>query len=107
MNKEQQTILPLPLWALLLIVAFCWPSIVFASPRYSVEAQGAVITLTDDPCELDAVKNLPYKATWVEDGKTFQGCFAPRPEVQLVVAYFDDRTVALIPFQALKKLEGV
>jgi len=72
-----------------------------------VQDKGVTITFYDDPCQLkDKVSNLPYKATWQEGGKTFQGCAAPRADLELVVVYFDDLTVALVPFHLLKKATG-
>lgn len=59
---------------------------------------GVVITLTDEPCTLTVVSNLPYKILWEEKGKTFTGCFTVNQGI--VVAYFsDDKTVAIMPGQ--------
>jgi hypothetical protein len=79
----------------------------YAEPLFSASAEGAVITLTNEPCALKAIGNLPFKATWVEKDKTFEGCWGARPDAGYVLAYFDDRTVALIPIQAFKKVVGV
>ena len=106
MNEDFGTVLPLPFWAILLIIFFCWPSIVFAGPRFATSDGKITITLYDEPCELDAVKNLPYKAVWLENGKPSIGCWGPWVNDQKVVAYFDDKTVALIPFSALSKVQG-
>jgi hypothetical protein len=108
MNDEEQekTILPLPWWAVILIFIFCAPSIVFATPMFATTSEGITITLTDEPCALDAVSNLKYRATWVEKEKTFEGCWAPHREMGVVIAYFDDKTVALIPVQAFQKVIG-
>ena len=49
-----------------------------------------------------------YKATWVEGDKIIQGCWGAWVNDQRVIAYFgDDKTVALIPFSVLSKVQGV
>ena len=60
----------------------------------SVSQPGVTLTLTDEPCQLD-VKNLPYRATWVEGGKVHEGCW--NLHGQSVAMYFEDRTVAAVP----------
>jgi parallel beta-helix repeat protein len=40
------------------------------------------------------------------EGQAFEGCWAPHRELQVVIAYFDDKTVALIPIQAFVKVVG-
>lgn len=67
------------------------------------------IALTDEPCALKAVSNLPYRATWRDGATNYEGCYhlfavvvqrAGQPEVQRWIAsYFDDRTVAVIPLE--------
>ena len=61
------------------------------------EGDGVKVSLTDEPCALPAVVNLPRRATWEEKGKTFQGCWGRSGPV--VMAYFDDRTAAVFPVQ--------
>ena len=107
MSEDFGTVLPLPFWAILLIVIFCWPSIVFAEPRFAVTDGKIAVTLYDDPCELkDTVSNLPYKATWTEGDKTYNGCWGPWVNDQKIVAYFTDKTIAVIPFSAVTKVSG-
>lgn len=69
--------------------------------------QGIVITLFDDPCKLTKhVTNLPYRATWTENGKTSEGCAGVRGPV--VVLFFEsDKTVGVIPSQAFSPVSGV
>lgn len=104
------TILPWLAWGVILglvIAATFYASRVYADPRFmTTDGNGVVVTLHDTPCELKEVANLQYKATWQEGNKTFQGCWGPRPDVQAVVAFFDDKTVAVIPFGMLKKVTG-
>jgi hypothetical protein len=79
-----------------------------AEARFQVQDKDITITLYDEPCELtEHVANLPYKAVWKEGAKTFQGCYGARPDYEAVVAYFDDKTFALIPFSVVKKVGGV
>ena len=35
------------------------------------------VTLTDEPCALREVVNLPQRATWTEGGRMIEGCWAP------------------------------
>jgi hypothetical protein len=80
---------------------------VHAGPRFSVVADGAKVVLHDDKCAVGAVKNLPYKATWEEKGKVYQGCWGARPEAGIVMFYFDDKSVGMIPIQDLTAIRGV
>jgi len=58
------------------------------------QRDGVIVSLTDEPCRLEVVKNLPGRALWVEAGKVHEGCFAV-PGGGILVAYFEDRTVVL------------
>ena len=105
-----KTVLPLSVWLAIVvgIAASFVAGRVHAEPRWRAEAQGAVIVLHSDKCELAEVSNLPFKATWEEKGVTFTGCWAPNPDVGIVVGYFkEDRSVAIIPIQVFKKVTGV
>lgn len=98
-----------PLFILIALVIACLLYAVKAKadPVFQATAQeGVRVVLHNDKCTLDAVTNLPYKATWEEKGKTFQGCWGPRPDMGVVVAYFDDRTAVAIPLQAFSRLQG-
>lgn len=85
----------------------CWiclalaASIAYAKPLAGVDAEGVRIVFTDEPCALKEVTNLPYAATWTEKGKVTQGCWAFHPQARVVMTYWADRTVAIIPPQAL------
>jgi hypothetical protein len=78
-----------------------------AGPRFQVVADGAKVVLHDDKCAVSAVANLPYKATWEEKGKVFQGCWGARPDAGVVVFYFDDKSVGIIPIAELTAVVGV
>lgn len=107
-RHERKTIAPY--WAVVLAILFgialaMLPIYGHAEPRLAVTQGNVTVTLYDDPCELgEKVTNLQFKATWQEGGRTFNGCWNARPDLEVVVAYFDDLTVALIPFRDLKRV---
>lgn len=105
------TLIPFLIWAVLIgltLAGVLYASRAVAEPRLlAVDNNGIAITLYDDPCELKGeIANLPYKATWTENGKTFEGCWQGRDEARSVVAYFSDHTVALIPYSVFKRAVG-
>jgi hypothetical protein len=52
-----------------------------------------VITLSREPCALlPPTTNLPFRATWAEAGKLYDGCYGVQHGM-LVVAYWSDGTV--------------
>ena len=67
--------------------------------------EGVKISLLNDKCDLKEVSNLPYKATWVEDGRTYKGCWAANQG--FVVGFFvDDKSVAVMPMRIFQKMTG-
>jgi hypothetical protein len=76
----------------------------YAAPIAAATAPGVTVTLFSDKCKLPAVKNLPLRATWTQDGKTVEGCFGGFTEANAIGIYFEDGTVAVIPAQAIKPL---
>jgi len=89
---------------LLIAVAMLFSVSLFAhaEPVVAAVAGNVRITLYDEPCVLtDAVVNLPNRATWDEDGKHYEGCFGFAPG-DVVMAYFDDKTVAVVPKSAFR-----
>ena len=105
-EDQSPTVLPLPLWAVLLIVATCWPMAIGAAPMaQTVTEDGAKIVLTDEDCKLEAVKNLKHRATWTEKGKVYEGCYGVHP-AGVMLGYFADKTVVLIPLQVFTKVSG-
>lgn len=113
-EQEQQRATISPYWALVaILLGVClamalWSSGVRADPIATAQAENnAVITLFNEPCDIkDQVTNLPMRATWVEGEKTFKGCWGPHPDLGAAVFYFDDKTVGIIPFQALRRVVG-
>lgn len=57
---------------------------------------GVVVQLYQEPCQLAAVENLPYRATWREARGNFEGCFDVQHQ-SIVVLYFEDHTVVTLP----------
>lgn len=108
---QRSIILPWCLWALVVgfvIGAVLYSSKVSAGPVGQVTTpEGVRVVFYTEPCALtEFVTNLPYRAVWEESGKTFEGCYLVRSEVGLVVAYFADKTVGLIPLRAVRSVTG-
>lgn len=90
---------------LLLVPMFFLAVHSLAKPVAQASQGGITITLHDDPCKSEAVSNLPYRITWTEKGKTFEGCFTVNQGI--VVAYFtDDKTVAIMPGQVFSPVSS-
>lgn len=71
----------------------------------SAEAGGIRITLYSEHCKLtDQVSNLPYRATWTEEGKTVEGCVGLDPQLRLFRFWFADKSVVAIPMQVFNRV---
>jgi hypothetical protein len=107
----RRIILPWAIWAVAIlatIIALLAAGEARAEAAFEAQAEnGARVTFYKEPCRLKEVSNLPYRAVWTEGEKSYEGCFGARPDHQLLVAYFTDKTVGLIPLSALRKLTGV
>lgn len=78
-----------------------------ADPRFQVSTGDIRVVLHDEPCALkDQITNLPYRAVWHEKGQVFEGCWGARPDEGVVLSYFSDKTVGLIPMGALTPVRG-
>ena len=97
------------LLALAAVVFLFLPSGVKAEPQYMATVQDVVITLHSEPCALKGeVSNLPRRATWLEKGKTFEGCFGYVEQLGVIMLYFkDDKTVAGVPATIFSRVTGV
>lgn len=62
-----------------------------------------VILLTDEPCAVEAVGNLPWRVILQRQGSAVEGCYAINGP--LVVGYFADRRVLLMWGAAFKAAE--
>jgi hypothetical protein len=100
--------LKIPALLAFLIFVCTWPAAVFAQPIFAAETDSVRIVLYDEPCAFQDTVKLPFRATWTEKGKVYEGCFAPHPHVGVVVAFFkEDKSVAAIPMEAFRKVTGI
>lgn len=75
-----------------------------AAPIATATSGHLTITLYSDPCSLKAVSNLPQRAVWIEAGKVSEGCWGAS-QFGVIMAYFEDKTVAVIPFEVFRRTE--
>ena len=68
------------------------------------ESDGVKISLTNEPCKLEVVSNLPFRATWEEKGVRYSGCWGASP-LKVVMTYWqEDRSIAVIPIEFFRKV---
>jgi hypothetical protein len=91
---------------IMLVLGMIVPLLGMTAPQYAAEVGGITITLHDDKCALPAVANLGRKAVWVEGSKTFEGCWGGHPQYPVLLFYFADKTVVIVPVEMFKKLTG-
>lgn len=104
------TVLAKWIWFAVLAVVLGWAfyaGSAHSQPMFAAEGEGVRIVLTDEPCQLKAVVNLPYRATWEEKGKVYEGCYATNPNFGIVAGYFSDSTVAVMPMRAFSRVTGI
>ena len=78
-----------------------------AEPMFRADAGDAVVTVHTEPCAVKAVGNLPKRATWVEKGKTFEGCAGQHPMFPILIFYFEgDKSVVVVPIELFQKVTG-
>ena len=88
-----------------LILAGCAPVPIASEPAAErrvvpvAEARNGDVTifLTAEGCSLPTVKNLPYLAVWKEPAGVIKGCYDLRGEGRVVVIYFEDQMVVVLP----------
>lgn len=90
----------------LLLLAVTWPTKAHAGPVYQADVEGVKIVLTDEPCQIPAISNLQRRATWTEKGKTTEGCFGGHQQFPIVMLYFADKTVVVVPVQMFTQVRG-
>ena len=102
------TVLPWIFWAALIGIfmgAILLSTRVFAGPiAEGAGDNGAKITLYSDACKLKEITNLANRATWQEKGKVYEGCFGLHP-YGVVLAYFNDGTVVIMPVDIFKQVK--
>lgn len=78
----------------------------YAAPILQAEGEGHVITLTDEPCALEAIANMPMRATWKEpNGKVWEACYGAMGGA--VVFYCADKTIQVLPMQGFRPVVGI
>ena len=78
-----------------------------AEPLYRADTGDSVITVHSEPCAVQAVGNLPKRATWQEKGKTYEGCAGQHPQFPILIFYFaGDKSVVVVPVQLFQKVTG-
>ena len=82
----------------------------FAEPiaQATVANGQIVITVYSEDCQLkDVVSNLPKRATWVQQGRTFEGCVGVQPSLGVAMFYFrEDHSVAAVPVSEFVRVIG-
>lgn len=95
-------IVPMSWWVWFGLVVLFIVAPLNAAPMAEAHGGGVRVVLTDEPCAVAAVTNLPKRATWEEKGKTIEGCYTVSDG--LVVSYWADRTVSVIPAQVFVRV---
>lgn len=89
-----------------LITSLMIPSFAHAEAIASAESNGVKITLFKDDCTLKEISNLRFHAEWAEHGKVTQGCWSLHP-VGLVLMYFADKTMMILPAQEFEVVSTI
>lgn len=89
--------------AALVLVLFA--TIASASVIAMASDGGVVVSLTDEPCALPTVTNLPLRATWLEKGKVTEGCYGLANGI--IMSYWGDLTVTAVPVEAFRKAGAI
>lgn len=94
--------------ALLAGILFFVSMSAFGEPTHRASVGSVVITLHTEKCSLGEVSNLERRATWLQDGKTFEGCFGFVLPFRMLMFYFkEDKTVAIVPAGMFEKVTGI
>lgn len=85
-----------------------------AAPLLVAELKSGKVTLTDEPCALKAVTNVPKRVTWLErDGKLIEGCYGLytarlfHGDVHFVIGYFSDLTLQVLPLSVFSSVNPI
>ena len=94
---------------LLILLLLFIPLEVFgqSEPIYEASGNGIRIVVYKEKCKLEAVSNLPWRAVWYQDGKEVEGCIGAKDELGVVVAYFVDKSIVVLPQDIFRKVVGV
>jgi hypothetical protein len=92
---------------LLAVFMIALTTIAQGAPMALYQSEGVTITIMDEPCQVKAVTNLPYRATWTEKGKTYEGCAGGHPAGIIMFYWEADKMVSLAPMQSFKKVSAI
>lgn len=98
-------VLPWLLWALLIVVAI-WATHAAAQPILQAQADGVKVVVYEEACKLTEVANLPKRATWHEKGKVYEGCIGAHSHFPVLLGYFVDKTVVILPVEMFTRITG-
>jgi len=90
--------------ALIVALASCAyaPAQPSTQPVAEFRQDDITVSLFSEPCALEAVANLRYRATWRDPKRGhFEGCYTVQHET-IVVLYFEDRTVLTAPLREFR-----
>ena len=82
------------------------PLFAHAETIASASQNNVTISLTNEPCASQSVKNLPYRAIWTEPNGKIEGCYGVQSGT-VVMLYFEDKTVAVLPTQVFQKVTDI
>ena len=98
---------------LLFVLAIAW-NYAIAEPVARAVEGGVSVILYSDICELD-VQGLPMKATWGDGKRLWNACFDVRdpffgmirPPALIILMYFDDKSIVMLPAHLFKPYSGI
>lgn len=101
-------VVAVPMWVKVFVFLTCWPAAVFADPMLVGKVDNAIVTIHSEECAFkDVVVNLPQRATWVENGKSIEGCAGYSQALEVVFFYFRDKTMFGAPGFQFARVTGV
>ena len=90
----------------LLLFFFSFPA--FADAIYRFDNGEMSITLYNEKCESQIVKNLPIRAVMVEDGVVYEGCAGEVSWGPVILLFMDKKgTVGAIPNSLFKPAKSI
>lgn len=90
---------------LLAVLMIAWVTIAQAKPVYIGQDGPVTITIHDDKCALSAV-SLPYRATWKEGEKFYEGCVGSHP-AGVLIFYWDDKSIVIVAQSIFRPVTGI
>jgi hypothetical protein len=90
---------------LLAVMMIALTTIAQAKPTHIAQEGNITITITDEKCALSAV-SMPFRATWKEGDKHYEGCVGQHP-TGILIFYFTDGSIVLMATQVFRTVTGV